>query len=78
MSRTTLPTRCAAAAAAATLLAGLAAMPASARPDPGEPASPRFSSYEWNCPLNRVDTQFVRCDNLTGNGIAATSGVPEL
>jgi hypothetical protein len=36
MTRNTLLARCSAAAAAATLLAGLAAAPASARPDPGE------------------------------------------
>src|SRR5215204_1355916 len=38
MNRTTLLARCSAAAATATLLAGLAAAPATARPDPGEPA----------------------------------------
>ena len=36
MTRNTLLARCSAAAAAATLLAGLAAAPASARPDAGE------------------------------------------
>jgi len=39
MTRNTLLARCSAAAAAATLLAGLAAAPAMARPDPGGPAS---------------------------------------
>jgi hypothetical protein len=39
MNRTQLLARCAAAAATATLMAGLAATPAIARPDPGEPAS---------------------------------------
>jgi hypothetical protein len=39
MTRNTLIARCSAAAAAATLLAGLAAAPAMARPDPGEPTS---------------------------------------
>jgi hypothetical protein len=38
MTRTTLLARCSAAAATATLIAGLAAAPATARPDPGEPA----------------------------------------
>ena len=38
MTRTTLLARCSAAAATATLLAGLAAAPATARPDLGEPA----------------------------------------
>ena len=36
MTRNTLLARCSAAAAAATLIAGLAAAPAMARPDPGE------------------------------------------
>jgi hypothetical protein len=39
MNRTQLLVRCSAAAAAATLITGLAAAPATARPDPGEPAS---------------------------------------
>jgi hypothetical protein len=29
-----------------------------------------------NCPLRRVGSQFVRCDNLTGAGVAAPSWVP--
>jgi hypothetical protein len=77
MTHTTLLARCSAAAAAATLLAGLAATPAAARPDPGERASTWFSSYV-NCPLARIDTQLVRCDNLTGAGVAALVGIPEL
>jgi predicted acyltransferase len=39
MTRTALLARCSAAAATATLLAGLAAAPAMARPDPGEPTT---------------------------------------
>ena len=31
-----------------------------------------------NCPLDRVGTQYVRCDNLTGAGVPAPSWVPEL
>ncbi len=31
-----------------------------------------------NCPLERVGTQLVRCDNLTGAGVRAPSWVPEL
>jgi len=77
MNRTTLLARFSAAAAAATLLAGLAATPATARPDPGERIPIRFSSYA-NCPLNRIDTQLVRCDNLTGAGALAPASVPEL
>ena len=77
MNRTQLLARCSAAAAAATIIAGLAAIPATARPDPGEPVQVRFSDYR-NCPLNRIDTQLVRCDNLTGAGVTAPVGVPEL
>jgi len=39
MNRTQLFARCAATAAAGTLITGLAAAPATSRPDPGEPAS---------------------------------------
>ena len=77
MNRTTLLARCSAAAAAATIIAGLAAIPAAARPDPGEPIPIQFSSYA-NCPLNRIDTQLVRCDNLTGAGVVAPAYIPEL
>ena len=31
-----------------------------------------------NCPLARVGVQLVRCDNLTGAGVAAAEWVPEL
>jgi hypothetical protein len=78
MNRTQLLARCAAAGAAAAIIAGLAATPAAARPDPGDPIPIRFSSYERNCPLNRIDTQLVRCDNLTGAGVVAPASVPEL
>jgi hypothetical protein len=77
MNRTQLLARCSAAAAAATIIAGLAAIPATARPDPGEPAQVRPSS-DWNCPLNRIDTQLVRCGNLTGAGVTAPMWVPQL
>lgn len=77
MTRTIL-TRCTAAAASAILLAGFAATPAAARPDPGERSSARFSSDDLNCPLARIDSQLVRCDNLTGAGVAAPGSVPEL
>jgi hypothetical protein len=75
MNRTQLLARCSAAATAATLLAGLAAFPAAARPDAGGQLQPRFS-YE-NCELNRVGTQLVKCDNLTGGGVQAPVWVPE-
>ena len=31
-----------------------------------------------NCPLERVGTEFVRCDNLSGAGVPAAPWVPEL
>ena len=30
-----------------------------------------------DCPLERIGTQLVRCDNLTGAGAAAPSWIPE-
>jgi hypothetical protein len=75
MNRTQLLARCSAAAAAATIIAGLAASSAAARPDPGDTIPPRYSSP---CLLSRVDTQLVKCDDLTGGGIPAPVWVPEL
>jgi hypothetical protein len=76
MNTTRLVARCSAAAAAVTLTAGLTAIPVTARPYPGEPIPVRFSSYD-NCLLTRIDTQLVRCDNLTGAGVQAPAWVPE-
>jgi hypothetical protein len=39
------------------------------QPTPSAPSS---------CPLMRVGTQFVRCDNLTGAGVSAPPWIPEL
>jgi hypothetical protein len=75
MNRTQLLARSAAAAAA--IIAGLAAIPATARPEPGEPITPRFSSSD-DCSLSRVGTQLIRCDYLTGGGVPAPVWVPEL
>jgi len=71
---------------AAALLAVTTAIPAQAKPDPG--GGPDGSSTAviqtatWqeprNCPLRRVDTQFVRCDDLTGAGVPAPRWVPVL
>jgi hypothetical protein len=77
MNRTQLLARCSAAAVAATIIAGLAAIPATARPDPGEPIRDRFSSHH-SCPPNRVGTQLVRCDDLTGGGVTAPMWIPQL
>jgi hypothetical protein len=76
MNRTQLLARCSAAAAAATLIAGLAAFPAAARPDSGGQFQVRFPDYQ-NCSLKRIDTQLVWCDQLTGAGAQAPISVPE-
>lgn len=65
------------AAFASILLVATAAIPAAARPDPGPPRSDPTPQYPVNCPLERIGTQFVRCDNLTGAGVPAPSWVPE-
>jgi hypothetical protein len=53
------------------LLAGwLPAATASPPPDPS-PATVN------GCPLERIGTQLVRCDNLTGAGVRAPSWIPE-
>ncbi|MCD9197925.1 hypothetical protein [Aeromicrobium wangtongii] len=55
-------------------------LPAAARPDAGVPLrAPATSSVQdsLHCPLERVGTQFVRCDNLTGAGVPAHEWVPE-
>jgi hypothetical protein len=78
MNRTQLLARCSAAAAAATVIGGLAAFPATARPDPGGPIPVRFSIYDYNnCPLERIGTQLVKCDDLTGAGVRAPVSIPE-
>lgn len=58
----------------AALLAGGSS--AWAQQDPGTPSGPVVPDYS-NCQLKRIGTQFVRCDNLTGNGVPAPSWVPE-
>lgn len=64
------------ASAAATVLTLLAnAGPAQARQDQGPDATVR--GHVGACLLERVDTQFVRCDDLTGNGVPAAAFIPE-
>jgi hypothetical protein len=75
MNRSQLVARCSVAAAVTAIIAGLAAFPAAARPDPGDPNPIRFSSYD-NCSLTRVGTQLTRCDNLTGGGVPAPVWMP--
>lgn len=65
--------------AIAAILVGAAA-PASAGQDPGPARPSAWTASEYSsghCPLTRVGTQFVRCDNLTGAGVPAPSWVPE-
>jgi hypothetical protein len=71
---TTRLTRTAATAATTALLIVASALPAAARPDPGDPLPPQSS----RCPLQRIGRQLVRCDNLTGAGVSAPSWVPQL
>ena len=66
-------------ASAAALVLLIGATPAAARPDAGTPvtsaASATTSTDDGRCPLQRIGTQLVRCDNLTGNGVAAPGWV---
>ena len=43
---------------------------------PPDPPQDTFSSRR--CPLQRIGTQLIRCDNLTGAGVRAPSWIPEL
>jgi hypothetical protein len=61
---------------AITLLVATQA-PALGEPDGGPPRTPEPPRHLVNCPLERVGTQFVRCDNLTGAGVPAPEWVPE-
>ena len=70
------PTTAVAAILTATLLALVAGtLPAQARQDPGPAAEPVPTTYF--CAPQRVGTQFVGCDNLTGNGVPAPAWVDE-
>lgn len=66
--------------ALSAVLVGVGALPAAARPDDGRPGPPRVVVFESqdNCPLRRLDRQLVRCDNLTGDGVAAPLFIPKL
>jgi hypothetical protein len=73
-----LASRTAAAALLSLLLVATGASTASARPDPGDAGSAGDVTSGQNCPLRRIDTQLVRCDNLTGAGVSAPLWIPEL
>lgn len=63
---------------ATILVAATGTASAVATPDPGPQRSyPPSARSSADCPLERVGTQLVRCDNLTGAGVAATEWVPE-
>ena len=49
--------------------------PAAARPDAG-PAAARVG-HAGQCLLERVGTQYVLCDDNTGNGVPAPAWIPE-
>lgn len=58
-----------------TLALGLGVGPVAARQDAG-PAVTR-TVPAGDCLLERVDTQYVRCDDNTGNGVPAPAWIPE-
>ena len=63
---------------AATFVVAVGALPAAARQDPGQVDTPaRSTTAVIFCTLERVGTQFVACDNLTGNGVPAPRWVHE-
>jgi hypothetical protein len=67
------------AALAGLLLSVLAvAAPASASDDPGPAVPPASTTTDGGgCWLERVGTQLVRCDDLTGAGATAPTFIPE-
>jgi hypothetical protein len=54
------------------------AQAASARPDPADVKPHGVVLPPMSCPLERIGTQLVRCDNFTGAGVAAPAWIPEL
>jgi hypothetical protein len=57
------------------LVLGIGTLPATARQDSG-PMIERGATDPRFCALERVGTQFVKCDDLTGNGVVAPAWVP--
>lgn len=49
-------------------------LPVATASPPPEPLHP----FGYGCPLERIGTQLVRCDNLTGAGVKAPSWIPEV
>ena len=77
-THSTLTQRTAALAATTMLVLGATTLSATARPDPGEATVTIIETARDHCLLERVGTQYVRCDYLTGNGVPAPAWVPEL
>jgi hypothetical protein len=61
--------------AAGLVAVGLGPGPVAARQDPGPPAV--TAGHDGGCSLQRVGTQFVRCDDNTGNGVPAPGWIAE-
>ena len=62
-------------ALASLLVLGVGSRPATARQDPG-PIVVQTIVDDRHCTLARVGTQFVKCDDLTGNGVSAPGWIP--
>jgi hypothetical protein len=72
---TTISSRRRMGAALAFLLLALAAPAPAGAADPAEPVKPAVT--DPYCPLERIGSQLVRCDNLTGLGVPAPYWIPE-
>jgi hypothetical protein len=59
------------------LVLAVGAPSAAAKPDPGGSGSVVTTTLHPYCPLERVDTHLVRCDDLTGAGVPAPLFIPE-
>lgn len=74
---TTTPIRRGAIVAGTTFLLLSAALPAGAAGPGPNPMPETSNTAASRCSLERIGTQFVACDNLTGNGVRAPSWIPE-
>ena len=75
MSRTQINLHflCSGAAAAGVILVLTGGLPTAATASPLDPSQ----AFSNGCPLERIGTQLVRCDNLTGAGVRAPSWIPK-
>ena len=64
---------CAMGAGVFLMMGGWLPVATASPPDP-----PQRTAFADGCPLRRIGTQLVRCDNLTGSGVRAPSWIPEL